>query len=226
MKAEIVDIDEIQEIIIAYANGDFSKRMNLIDENETRNVIAAGINMLGEELQATMISRDYFSSIYNAISDIMFVFDKNWNIIDINQATQQKLGLIKTNIVNTEISSIIDNDDIIDNSNIINEKNLSSITFETDLTDKDNIAFPVSCSISKIRIGNELEHDYLLIAKDITEKKNQEQKIFRAIVYAQENERKRLAYDLHDSFGQELNAIRMFKLELMPFYFIEIELLL
>jgi signal transduction histidine kinase len=50
----------------------------------------------------------------------------------------------------------------------------------------------------------------MCIAKDITEQKNAELIALKAMITGQDLERKRLASDLHDSLGQELNAIKLY----------------
>jgi len=69
---------------------------------------------------------------------------------------------------------------------------------------------PVSCIISKVIDRSDNHKGYLFIAKDITEQKNKKINDLKIAISAQENERKRLAHDLHDSLGQELNAIKMY----------------
>lgn len=51
---------------------------------------------------------------------------------------------------------------------------------------------------------------YQGMIRDITKQKEMERLIIRAIIETQENERKRLARNLHDSMGQKLAAVRMF----------------
>ncbi len=46
--------------------------------------------------------------------------------------------------------------------------------------------------------------------RDITEQKNTELIALKAMITGQDQERKRLASDLHDSLGQELNAIKLY----------------
>lgn len=47
---------EVMDIVLAYAQLDFSKRIELSGDHDQMNALANAINMLGEELQATTIS--------------------------------------------------------------------------------------------------------------------------------------------------------------------------
>lgn len=209
MNSEIVNIQEIHDVIIAYANGDFSKRLNLTAEQEERNVIVTGINMLGEELHSKTVSRDYFSSIFNSISDIVFVMDLNGNISDMNviakNSLSQKEGLWK----GKNIQDALKNRLKFEFSELFKDNSHKLFQFENILLG-ENKEIPVSCSVSTIDNADGRIRSLLFIAQDITERILHEKNLLKATVSGQEKERKRLSYDLHDSLGQELNGIIMY----------------
>jgi len=199
MGSEITDIDKIGKTIIDFALGDFSGRMEVSGKGDDRDIIIAGINMLGEELEQTTISRDYFSSVYNAVSDILIVTDLNGNITDANEAVQKATGIPKEGLIGLSF------DFFLPNSIELPSKLECPFNFETLFTKAK--VFPVSCSVSMIVNGSGNQNGYLIIAKDITEQKIKKEQDLKLIISTQEKERKRFAYDLHDSLGQELNAI-------------------
>jgi two-component sensor histidine kinase len=49
-------VNEILDVIIAYAKLDFAKKTNVIGNNDVLDAIGAGVNMLGEELETSTIS--------------------------------------------------------------------------------------------------------------------------------------------------------------------------
>jgi transcriptional regulator with PAS, ATPase and Fis domain len=51
----------------------------------------SGVNMLGEEMKDKTISRDYFNNIFNSVSDMVFVLDKQGKIENINQSVAHHL---------------------------------------------------------------------------------------------------------------------------------------
>lgn len=208
MKTEIVNIEEIQNLILAFAAGDFSKRLAFSDKKDERDSIINGINMLGEELEQTTISRDYFSNIYNAVSDLLIVTDYNGIITDVNETSINKIKLPVEALINRDAKTLI-SDSALDLKKIFN-KEIKYFHFDTVLTNAIGTQLNLSCSISKIFNRNDKHQGYLIIAKDVTAEKNKEQQLLNIIVSTQEKERKRLAYDLHDSLGQELNAIKMY----------------
>jgi PAS domain S-box-containing protein len=208
MKEEIVDVDEINEIIVSYANGDFSKRLSISDDRDARDSIIVGINMLGEELEQTTISKNYFSNIYNAVSDMLFVTDKNETIIDVNDTTIERMCSNKEMLVGMNFRSYIkpEKNSLVENLTNGEEKYI----FETIMLSATGKFINVNCTTSRILNNNDEFQGYLIIAKDITAEKDQAKELISAIISTEEKERKRLAYDIHDSLGQELNAIQMY----------------
>lgn len=208
MKSEIIDIEEIQKVIIAYSNGDFNHRLEYNPDQNERSTIIAGVNMLGEELKEKTISRDFFSSIFNSANEFLTVIDEEGKIIEVNKVAADLLGIDGHGKGMILFDLISDYPDLIkDIKNYI----LTGINVEFETTfKKGGKSFPLECFMSKIYNSNDEQNGYLVVWRDITEKKYQEQKIYKTVVAALERERKRLAYDLHDSFSQDLNAIKIF----------------
>jgi len=211
MKTEINDIDEIHNAIIAFANGEFEKRLIARKGEDNRNSLIESINMLGEELEHTVISRNYFSRIYNAVSDIMIVTNNRGIITDVNEAALLALKASKEELLNDDIRNYCNKNQkkLIASILDIFTTGKKSITIESELNDSEVKNIPVLCTITTIRSESQNIEGYLLLAKDITEKKEREKMEARIRIQAQEDERKRLAYDLHDSIGQELNSLSM-----------------
>lgn len=212
MKCEIIDIDEIEEIIIAYANGDFSKRLDISEKKDERDTISFGINMLGEELEKTTISRDYFANIYNSVSEMLFFVDQEGKIVDVNLRTEKVLGKNLNEITSINIKNLIKNHsnyvcEIIQSSGSSKEQ---SVSFDDFLIITEGNEIPVSCSFSKVIDRMKKHKGYLFIARDISDRIEKEKNDLKLIINTQEKERKRLANDIHDSLGQELNALKMY----------------
>ncbi|MCE3294889.1 MAG: nreB [Crocinitomicaceae bacterium] len=198
-------ISEIQDIIFSYANGDFSRRLEISENYDENDIIASGINMLGEELQEKSVSKDYFLKIFNSIPQIVIVFDINETIDFIN-----KTGL-KYFIQNREVSTLKTSDifppEIMEKINQLKKTSRKEASFEVPVIRNRKTKYLQS---SLIKINEVKDNHFILVAKDITDKKNEEQRILKATILGQELERKRIAFDLHDSLGQELNAMKMY----------------
>jgi PAS domain S-box-containing protein len=212
MKTEIVNVDEIEEVIIAFANGELDRRLEISDNRDDRDTIVAGINMLGEELERTTISRDYFKNIYNSVSDVLIIFDIDYKIVDVNLATEKLFGKTVCQLIGLDVEAIIGKrysqiNRLIYKAFTAGE---SSVSFEMSLEVDAAKEISVSCTFSKIIDRTHSHKGYLLVATDITERILRETNDVKIAISSQEKERRRLANDLHDSLGQEVNAIKMY----------------
>ncbi|PCH97995.1 MAG: hypothetical protein COB85_02290 [Bacteroidetes bacterium] len=206
-----VQIKEIQNLLVAYGAGEYHKQGKISAQRDEIDMIISGINLLGEELLATTVSRDYFSGIYNSVADMVFVVSPRGMIQDVNNAVGSVLDFEKTTLIEQSINTITEQG----GRSFFNEvkKNLAagkqSFTKEIRFTASDKRLIPVSCSCSKIIDQNSKLKGYLIVAEDISERKETEKRILRTIVDTQEKEQKRVAADLHDSLGQELSTVKL-----------------
>jgi PAS domain S-box-containing protein len=207
MKSEIVDIEKVKELIFAFANGDYLKRAEISEARDERDTILQSINMLGDELLETTVSRDYFSSIYNAVAEMLFLINEDLTIDEYNDAIKRELEFDE--LKGQKLNSIITFCGL-SQAQIkkVQNNELEFFTSELFLRTKQGSEIPVSVTISKI--PDDANNRILVIAKNITDQKKTEQLVLRTIIDTEESERKRLAFDLHDSLGQEMNAIKMY----------------
>lgn len=195
---------DISDLLANYSTGNFDYEIQFSDKLDEIDTIISSINMLGEELKETTISRDFFSSIYDAVSNMLFVLDNQGTIIDINQSVSRTTGL--ENLIGTQFIDL-SNSEKSDLDCLQIKDNAIHHTFETEFRNTFSKTLYVTCEITRITKRNET--GYLVVAEDITEKKESEKRILKAILETQENERKRVADDLHDSLGQELSSLKM-----------------
>ena len=204
-------IKEIHDLLIAYAAGEYHRRGKVSSDRDEIDMIIAGINMLGEELLDTTVSRNYFSGIYNAVSNMIFVLSLKGDIEDHNSAVLEHLGYTSHVLTGQSIDKIIGGGvhSFFKSAIAKLKKDGNSVGKETKLITVNKKKVPVSCSFSEIvNKSNKLE-GYLVVAEDITERKETEKIILRTIVETQDSEQKRVADDLHDSMGQELSTVKL-----------------
>lgn len=187
--------------------GNFFHEFPLSDKNDELDVISSGFNTYMEELEAKTVSRDYFQKIFNAIPHKVLVFDIFGKIDLVNDGGKDFFDEDFSLEDDTHIYDVLP-PELLANIDLFTNTNTDKVDFEVSITKTENDLIYLQCSLLKIKLDSKLH--ILLTANDITEEKNEELKILKATLYGQELERKRLAYDLHDSLGQELNAIKMF----------------
>jgi len=198
-------LTNISTLLADYSKGNFSKTMEVSDELDEIDSIIMGINMLGEELKETTISKNIFENIFNSVSNILFIVNKNGVIVGTNNYGK-KFNSIR---INKTLFSDICNIKRVENAfnYLVKHKGTKIESELTTSTDKK-----IFTEISIVRFSHPAKYEednFLIIAEDITEKKEHDLQIIKAIIKTQEVERQRVADDLHDSLGQELSSIRM-----------------
>lgn len=199
---------EINNVLIAFAGGNFTKRGKISNQLHSTDAVMNGINMLGEELESSTVTKNYFLSIFNAVPDLVFVLNSNGVITNFNRSAER-------------VFQILSEKEIIKFSEVINQGKYSFTDIKSHLKENEiyemeatfhhhQKEFPAWCIFSTIRDQNKKSSDIIVVARDISYQKETEKKILRAIVETQEKEQQRVAEDLHDSLGQELAAIKLF----------------
>jgi PAS domain S-box-containing protein len=220
-------IDEISNLLLSYSAGLYHVKGEISDQADEIDMIILGINMLGEELQSSNVSKEYFSSIFNAVTDLVIVLNEDGSLAEVNQAVVNALGYSKRSLLSKKL------DDLIATSGGNNflqiksqlKKNDSRYVFESELLTRQSVVVFGLFTCAKIfdHMGN--FGGYLVSVKDITEQKENEKKILTTIISTQVSEQKRVADDLHDSLGQELSMAQLmlsnfskFKIENQEFH--------
>lgn len=201
---------EISSRLREYSLGKFDKTLSISPDLDEFDAISTGINMLGEELKAITISRDYFNNIFNSVSDMVFVLTYKGIIEDANRSAEKQLiyesGGLKGKLFDS-----------------LHRGNFSCFNYisrqlkqSTPLRTNDTILETSDGDIIQVRINagyfkeGQKRRLILLTASDITYQIKTENLIIRAIIDTQEKERHRLAQDLHDSLAQQLSAIKFY----------------
>ena len=212
-------LDEISNLLLAYSAGDYEYKGTISKKVDELDMIISGINMLGEELLATNVSRDFFSSIFNSVSDYVFICNLNGNIIDINQSACQNFGVDIKNAIRKPLSNFLAKSEskLFEKIKSGLKKHQPVFITETILQSKDNKKIYGQCSCAILLDRFEKFNGYLISIKDITEQKENEKTILRTIFTTQQKEQKRVADDLHDSLGAELAMAQLMIANLAKF---------
>jgi PAS domain S-box-containing protein len=199
-------------VLSAYCGGDFGRKLSLSDNMDDVDAIASGIHMLGDELKNLTISRDYFTNIFHSVSDMVFILDRKGNIIDLNHSVYDQLGYSRTQLMGRSIRDLC-----APGRNAFSMEWLKYVKGNQGFTCADtffrtaaNDQIPVDVSATLLTDSSKGKIKILLTAKDNTVQLHDENTVMRAIINAQENERYRVAKDMHDSLGQKLSAIKFY----------------
>ena len=195
----------LEDTLLAYSHGDFTKKLALSENLDTLDSIMSGINMLGEELEETTIKRDFFNSAFHSITDSLVVIDNAGVIIDFNESFIVLTEYKKEDVIGQNLKKFLK----LNLASTVQklDKHSKAIDFESEVTNTSSRKIMVECHVSVI--DNNKCHSLVKI-HDLTDKIHQEAGRIATIIKTQEEERNRVASDLHDSIGQQISALKFY----------------
>jgi PAS domain S-box-containing protein len=208
-------IKELVSTTNKISKGDRSAKVEINTKDEF-HILARSFNRMLDTLDETTVSKDYFNNILENMFDALIVTDNNLMIRSLNKAALNLLEYSESELIGKNIMILFEriNNPIEQYSKkeLINYS--AQIDSKTHLRSKSGSVIPasISCSILKTR-KNEID-GLIVVGHDLTkqhaiEKKLEHARKERQIIIndAQEEERIRIATDLHDGLGQMLTAI-------------------
>ena len=203
---------KINTVIENYALGNFSAKLKVSPKLDEIDAFIIGINMLGEELKAKTISKNYFINVFDSISEMVFILNKNGQIIEINKAVKKYFDFATNDFENCHIDNLFPtrNESLFTGLLEQLQKNKEYGNVEIDFTSKINNIDSLLFIITSLRGKSINKSKYIITVKNISAQKERKNIIVRTIVETQENERVRLSQDIHDSLGQQLSALKFY----------------
>lgn len=173
-----------------------------------------------EQLSA---SETRFRSIAETATDGIITVNGNGGVIFWNSAATHIFGYSAQDVLGKDIYGIMPENTMSDHRGIFaapeRSKSMEAIgrTIEGRARKKDGSVFPIELSLGSWMIGMEVY--FSAIIRDITHRKHIEQSLQQSeqelkhlssrLLHAHEQERKRIAYELHDGLGQILSAAKI-----------------
>jgi PAS domain S-box-containing protein len=196
-------INEILKVIVAFSNLNFSKTVEIGNEGNIVDALASGINMLGEEMNESTISRDYFESIVDNLFDLVTVVNEEGYIFGINTSLINALGYEDNELKGEHMTKIIEEEVIFKHKSInkLIEKG-SVYSVEKTCVKKNGDKFPVSFSASVMKGKDNTVQGIVCIMQDITEQKRVEAEIKSSL-----HEKEVLLKEIHHRVKNNLQII-------------------
>jgi len=213
-------INEINNLLIEYSVGNYSYTGKLSDQRDEIDTIIEAVNVLGQELNATTVSRDYFLSIFNSSTNLVCVVDAKGNVLTRNARVsdfyEESMNQIDDffAVFSNKIRDYEPFWELAYNRLLKEDKIQIELYAESTLISSPTF-FSVGLSVIENSYGK--VEGYLIVAEDITDKKEAGRRLQRASMESQQKEQRRVAKDLHDAIGQELSALSMLVSNLKSF---------
>lgn len=175
-------IEEIIKLIAEVANGNFDHQLDVSESGDELDAVIAGINMLGQELKSSTVSRDFMQSIYRGVVDMLLVLNTDFTIRNVNDAFEEVTGYKEADLVGKHVTELIRNTDNPRLQEVLAkfEENGKCLNVEMLLWSNSNKFIPTSCSLSYLKDNQKEKDGILIVAKDITELKQKEQELKEA----------------------------------------------
>ncbi|RLD61628.1 MAG: hypothetical protein DRJ05_02165 [Bacteroidetes bacterium] len=150
-----------------------------------------------------------YKSLFEFVADpVLLVNPKTYTIIDANKAACEMYRYDYSELLGMEITDLTS--EPLKPLNELKAKGKTSILVYH--IRKNGGLFPVETSSNLVDIDGKTV--LLFSVRDITERKQLERRILKAVINTEEKERKRIAENLHDELGPFLSAIMMYVQEL------------
>lgn len=158
-------------------------------------------------------SEERYRELFENARDAIYVHDLNGNYTSINRAAERLSGYDREEILGHNFSEFIAQEHIEQACECLFAKLARSgeTTYEVEVIAKDGRRVPVEVS-SRAIYENGVMVGVQGTARDISERKQTQDTLrmfSRQLIEAQEDERRRIARDLHDQIGQTLTAVKM-----------------
>ncbi len=157
-------------------------------------------------------SEEKFQYLLDNCSDSILIVDLDLNFIDANQAATKMFNYSHEELIKMDARNLILNKYIDAVKQYVDQLGTLKRVVYDYVVAKSGKIIPVQF-ISKAINYNGTDA-ILIIIRDITDRKQEEQKVFKAIIETEERERKRIAKDLHDGLGPLLSTVKLYVNEL------------
>lgn len=161
-------IEEISQVLISIAQGNFEAKSEISDRYDDIDAIASGINMLSEELRDSVFTKNYLDSILKGIVDILIIFNKDFIVTNVNQKTCELLDQPFSSFIGQPIEFFFTKKKkaFVQKLKMSVQLEEQLYNVETEFKVRKKAALPVTLSLSTLN-NQQTTTGYLLIAKDL-----------------------------------------------------------
>jgi PAS domain S-box-containing protein len=181
-------------------SGNLNKRIQIGTSDELEQ-LGESFNKMAENLNKSMVSREYVNNIIQSMGDMLVVTDHSFEIKLINRSITETLNYEDDDLVGKKVWSLIDEEDIkLLKENLASSKEKRS--FEAKYITKKGEEIPVIISYSYLEGSKGDEEGIVFVASNITAQKEAEEKVNRSL-----KEKEVLLAEIHHRVKNNLAVI-------------------
>jgi rsbT co-antagonist protein RsbR len=166
-------LQDLLELIVALVSFDYQKKAAISERHDILDGVAAGLNMLGEELAASTVSKAYLNDIIESMTDLLVVTDKSARITTVNRGACALTNYSKQELLGQPLSLLfadISIDDIIASGGAAHQERVCRA--------RAGEAVPISFSASVLGNNDQIQ-GLVCVAQDLTERKRIDEERWR-----------------------------------------------
>jgi len=178
---------------------------------ELEKLVEERTNELISLFESVRENETNFRNIFNGTSDGMFISDRHYKILEVNDTLLKQFGIDKNVVMAEDLIEYV----MPSFKSAINERRkllgegIAVGNFEIEiLSPFSNRIVPIE--ISSVPIIFNRQQAILTIVRDITERKFMARRLIETIIQTEEIERTRIAKDLHDEIGPLMSALKIY----------------
>ncbi len=160
--------------------------------------------------KAMRVSESKFRNIFNNSSDAIIIVSNNYSILEVNEVFLRISGYTTEETLSMKLTDIISDAYLpqVADKLIRYFQNESLPAIECEIRLKSRTYLPVEINSKLIEYEGEMV--LVSILRDITERRQLENRILDTIISTEEKEREKFARNLHDELGPLLSSIKMY----------------
>jgi len=212
-------LSELMKMVKEIGNGNLSYKVRIKSGDELEE-LGKAFNAMALDLEKTTVSKNYVDSIISSMSDILVVFDINSRIITVNHAACKFLGYQEPQLLGKELSAIFPSAESAKEIEVRLTTEGGFINFEAKFISKFNTVIPVLISGALMKDKENKIKGILIIAKDISERKQVEQEMLGLMENLKEKNKEldNFTYMVSHDLKEPLRSINAFSVFLIQDY--------
>ena len=182
-------IDQVNNQVLQYAQNNYFYKIEPTNEDDLFDSMITSLNMLGEEINFSTVTKEYFTDIFNTIPDFVIVVNERGKIQTVNQNVLNELEEAENDIINLNICDLFSEKfnfkkllDFVDGEKILS------------LRKNDGKFIPVTIKKANFIETGEQEIRRVFILSDVSETVKYQQELETALKKAEESDRLKSAF--------------------------------